>query len=96
MIFFCSFFSYDLFYLRTALDFTTDREYREHKNGNNPCDESSDLEVWEGDDEELGNLKVDNKDLEDSRGWPVDEMFDANNALGVKSTFDGDLSQYTT
>lgn len=30
------------------------------------------------------------------KGWSVDEMFGANEHLGVKSSFVSDLSQYTT
>ncbi|VDN37222.1 unnamed protein product [Gongylonema pulchrum] len=50
-----------------------------------------DLEAWEGDDEmDDGFL------LADERGWSVEQMFQANDVLGVKSTFDENMGQYAT
>ncbi|VDK54122.1 unnamed protein product [Anisakis simplex] len=92
--------------------FATDQEYQKTAARNGVLEDglemSNEFEVWEADgndDEELegavdakGGLRVAGTGSEGSTGggWSVDDMFNANNALGVKSTFEDNLSQYTT
>ncbi|VDM41312.1 unnamed protein product [Toxocara canis] len=84
--------------------FATDQEYHGHRNGvmEDSLELSSEFEVWVADGDEDGELETDNSSVKSAvqlnggDGWSVDEMFNANNALGVKSTFEDNLSQYTT
>ncbi|MFH4976690.1 hypothetical protein AB6A40_003399 [Gnathostoma spinigerum] len=88
--------------------FATDREYA-NRNGamnDSSMDDSSELEAWQGDGDDDGDVEIGDTtsvksggrstQRNNESGWSVDAMFDANNALGVKSTYDEDLSQYTT
>uniref|UniRef100_A0A915C1M9 LsmAD domain-containing protein n=2 Tax=Parascaris univalens TaxID=6257 RepID=A0A915C1M9_PARUN len=86
--------------------FATDQEYHGTRNGllDDSLELSNEFEVWEADGEdgvdldEAASMKSGGRSgrLIGADGWSVDEMFNANNALGVKSTFEDNLSQYTT
>uniref|UniRef100_A0A0M3HG63 LsmAD domain-containing protein n=1 Tax=Ascaris lumbricoides TaxID=6252 RepID=A0A0M3HG63_ASCLU len=86
--------------------FATDQEYHGTRNGllDDSLELSSEFEVWEADGEDGADLEEAASMKSGGRGgrliggdgWSVDEMFNANNALGVKSTFEDNLSQYTT
>lgn len=77
--------------------FRTDKEY----NANGEIDENRELEEWQPDPD------YDEQDDEDrakaqqaagqpgARGWSVEEMFRANDKLGVRSSFQG-IEQYCT
>lgn len=57
------------------------------------------LQEWEADDgdtEDLGTSLEESCGQRRGEGWSPNQMFSANSALGVKSTFDENLSQYTT
>lgn len=86
--------------------FATDREYQANGQPSESIDISAELEIWEGDDDEEYDLENDSQPAKGGkgaglrngggRGWSANEMFEANSALGVKSTFEDNLSQYTT
>ncbi|KAI6215443.1 hypothetical protein M3Y94_00385700 [Aphelenchoides besseyi] len=67
--------------------FKTDREY------DTPVDvgDSEELEEWKDDSE----ITQANDDVDNSRGWSVDEMFRVNDQLGVQSSFNG-IEEYST
>lgn len=71
--------------------FATDREYADRSGAATEAD--SELEAWEADDE-IDDTFVLADDQQD--GWSVEQMFQANNVLGVKSTFDENMVQYAT
>ncbi|GMT19331.1 hypothetical protein PFISCL1PPCAC_10628, partial [Pristionchus fissidentatus] len=77
--------------------FATDRDYHSKRKA---FDDESELEAWEGDGEDV-DLEHDEPKVASSQksrngGWGVNEMFAANSSLGVKTTFEDNLSQYTT
>lgn len=51
------------------------------------------LQVWESEDDFDNDLLL-NDDQED--GWSAEQMFQANDVLGVKSTFDENMPEYAT
>uniref|UniRef100_A0A7E4ZZK8 LsmAD domain-containing protein n=1 Tax=Panagrellus redivivus TaxID=6233 RepID=A0A7E4ZZK8_PANRE len=66
--------------------FATDTEYHEVE-----LREEDKLLEWKGGDDSLGADEAEN-----NGGWSVEEMFEQNTKLGVKSTFKEDLTKYTT
>ncbi|VDN07461.1 unnamed protein product [Thelazia callipaeda] len=69
--------------------FATDREY---------ADQSApimdmELQAWETEEDYDGSLSL-NEDQEN--GWSAEQMFQANDILGVKSTFDENMVEYAT
>ena len=70
--------------------FATDREY--HSNTTNGYEEST-FVPWNADE----SVEIDESKTDDlaNGGWSADDMFDANKALGVESTYVENMSQYT-
>uniref|UniRef100_A0A915Q719 LsmAD domain-containing protein n=1 Tax=Setaria digitata TaxID=48799 RepID=A0A915Q719_9BILA len=69
--------------------FATDREYADQSGSVADME----LQVWESEDDFDDALLL-NDDQED--GWSVEQMFQANDVLGVKSTFDENMPEYAT
>ncbi|KAL4003833.1 Ataxin 2 SM domain family protein [Acanthocheilonema viteae] len=69
--------------------FATDREYADQSGSVADME----LQVWESEDDFDSGLLL-NDDRED--GWSVEQMFQANDVLGVKSTFDENMPEYAT
>ncbi|KAK6102421.1 Ataxin 2 SM domain family protein [Brugia pahangi] len=69
--------------------FATDREYADQSGSVADME----LQVWESEDDFDSGLLL-NDDQED--GWSVEQMFQANDVLGVKSTFDENMPEYAT
>uniref|UniRef100_A0A0R3S489 LsmAD domain-containing protein n=1 Tax=Elaeophora elaphi TaxID=1147741 RepID=A0A0R3S489_9BILA len=69
--------------------FATDREYADQS----ASVADMELQVWESEDDFDNGLLL-NDDQED--GWSVEQMFQANDVLGVKSTFDENMPEYAT
>ncbi|EFO18280.2 hypothetical protein LOAG_10217 [Loa loa] len=69
--------------------FATDREYADQSGSV----ANMELQVWESEDDFDNGLLL-NDDQED--GWSVEQMFQANDVLGVKSTFDENMPEYAT
>lgn len=69
--------------------FATDREYADQSGSVADME----LQVWESEDDFDNSLLL-NDDQED--GWSVEQMFQANDVLGVKSTFDENMPEYAT
>ena len=62
----------------------------EHKSEDVSKDESFDLQAWN----DGGEFPVEEET--GGAGWSVEDMLKANAMLGVRSTYNDDLSQYTT
>ncbi|KAM3722792.1 Ataxin-2 [Dirofilaria immitis] len=69
--------------------FATDREYADQSSSVGDME----LQVWESEEDFDDGLLL-NDDQED--GWSVEQMFQANDVLGVKSTFDENMPEYAT
>ncbi|VDK70028.1 unnamed protein product [Litomosoides sigmodontis] len=69
--------------------FATDREYADQSGSVADME----LQVWESEDDFDNDLLL-NDDQED--GWSAEQMFQANDVLGVKSTFDENMPEYAT
>ncbi|VDK84164.1 unnamed protein product, partial [Onchocerca ochengi] len=69
--------------------FATDREYADQSGSTADME----LQVWESEEDFDDGLLL-NDDQED--GWSAEQMFQANDVLGVKSTFDENMPEYAT
>ncbi|VDO31609.1 unnamed protein product [Onchocerca flexuosa] len=69
--------------------FATDREYADQSGSTADME----LQVWESEEDFDDGLLL-NDDQEN--GWSAEQMFQANDVLGVKSTFDENMPEYAT
>ncbi|WKY01292.1 hypothetical protein Q1695_015354 [Nippostrongylus brasiliensis] len=81
--------------------FATDRDYHLKQQNGRLGDEEHELQEWSADEdgeeiETLDQMPDQRQRYQRNNGWNVEEMFTANSQLGVQSTYEEDLRQYTT
>ncbi|KAJ1351527.1 hypothetical protein KIN20_007556 [Parelaphostrongylus tenuis] len=81
--------------------FATDRDYHVKQQNGRLGDEEHELQEWSADDdgeeyEQLDQMPDQRQRYQRNNGWNVEEMFSTNSQMGVQSTYEEDLRQYTT
>ncbi|KIH60412.1 LsmAD domain protein [Ancylostoma duodenale] len=83
------------------LRFATDRDYHMKQQNGRLDSEEHELQEWSaGEDgeeiEPLDQMPDQRQRYQRNNGWNVEEMFSTNSQMGVQSTYEEDLRQYTT
>uniref|UniRef100_A0A7I4YEZ4 LsmAD domain-containing protein n=2 Tax=Haemonchus contortus TaxID=6289 RepID=A0A7I4YEZ4_HAECO len=81
--------------------FATDRDYHIKQQNGRLGDEEHELQEWSADEdaeeiEPLDQMPDQRQRYQRNNGWNVEEMFNTNSQMGVQSTYEEDLRQYTT
>ncbi|VDO79115.1 unnamed protein product [Heligmosomoides polygyrus] len=81
--------------------FATDRDYHIKQQNGRLGDEEHELHEWSGDEdgediEAIEHMPDQRQRYQRNNGWNVEEMFNTNSQMGVQSTYEEDLRQYTT
>lgn len=81
--------------------FATDRDYHVKQQNGRLGDEEHELQEWSADEdgeefEQLDQMPDQRQRYQRNNGWNVEEMFSTNSQMGVQSTYEEDLRQYTT
>ncbi|CAJ0597999.1 unnamed protein product [Cylicocyclus nassatus] len=81
--------------------FATDRDYHTKQQNGRLDGEEHELQEWSADEdgeeiEPLDQMPDQRQRYQRNNGWNVEEMFSTNSQMGVQSTYEEDLRQYTT